>query len=109
MSRCALHDVSLPCATCIDTDAIAAAIVAAEVGLPAWSQKDTNGRELMRGDRVRLADGSVGRALDFSDSGRRVLVRVSRTGPAFTVETASVCHVPLKAKPRTQRRRAGGS
>lgn len=108
MSTCPLHRASLPCPTCASTDAVADAIHAAEQGLPAWSQKDADGRELMRGDRVRLADGRLGRALDFTDSGRRVLVRVSAHRAlagltAVTVDTASVCRAPIRAASRRRR------
>lgn len=95
---CAIHGAALPCVDCADIDAISAAIVAAEEGLPAWSQADADGRGLLRGDRVRLADGRVGRALLFTDSGRTVRVRLHRAiGPtAVDVPTESVRYEPVK-------------
>lgn len=105
MSWCSIHGCASPCADCADTDALAAAIVAAERELPQWSQADADGRGLMRGDRVRLADGRIGRAIAFTDSGRTVKVRVHRAiGPcAVDVPTGSVRYEPVK---RLMRRRA---
>jgi hypothetical protein len=83
---------------CADADALSEAIVAAEIDLPAWSQADADGRGLMRGDRVRLADGRIGRAIAFTHSGRTVTVRVHRAiGPtAVDVPTGSVRYEPVK-------------
>lgn len=105
MTRCAIHSTPVPCIDCAQADRVSAAIYAAEQTVPAWSQADADGRGLMRGDRVRLADGRIGRAMSFRDSGRTVTVRVHRAiGPcAVDVPTGSVRYEPVK---RLMRRRA---
>lgn len=67
-----------------------------------WQPLDANGKRVAIGDRVRCADGRLGRVLTLADAGKHAGVRVPATkallGGILHVDTDSLRLAPLRRR-----------